>query len=128
MILLDTTDKSLEIVLAGAVATNQLPFIASFADHDATSFTPGANDGVTNSTTPVAAVAAPPAGAQRQVKFLSVVNLDTAAVEVTIQLNNNSTIREIFVVTLAVDEQFVYVDGAGFIVYTNSGEQKTTVA
>ena len=70
------------------------------------------------------AVAAPAASEQRQVKFLSVVNLDTVAAEVTIQLNNAATLRAIFVVTLGIDEQLVYSDDGGFRVFDNAGAIK----
>ncbi len=119
--ILDTTGKSLEVVLTGAVTTNELPVVAAFVEFAADSVTPAGNDTITTGTTAVTAVAAPAANLQRQVKFLSVVNLDTVAAEVTVQLNNAATLREIFKVTLAVDEQLIYTEGGGFRVYDNAG-------
>ena len=80
MIILDSTTESLEILLGGAVATNQLPFTVSFADHNAAapSFTPGSTDGQTNGATAVTLVASPAASVQRQVKRINIYNADTA--------------------------------------------------
>ena len=122
---LDTTNKSLEVVLGGAATTNQLDFITSYADYNGTLFTPGANDGTTNDTTAVTIVSAPAASTYRTVKFISVYNNDTAAADVTIQLNNNSTTRVILTVTLSAGEQLVHENGQWKILNT-SGETKVT--
>lgn len=123
MIILDSTTESLEILLAGAVTTNQLPFTASYADHNATapSFTPGSSDGQTNSTTAVTLVGNPGAGVQRQVKRLNVYNADTAQVTVTIRLNNGGTLRTIIVVTLLPGDRIEYEDSTGFRVFDSTG-------
>lgn len=128
MIILDSTTESLEILLAGAVTTNQLPFTASYADHNATapSFTPGSSDGQTNNTTAVTLVGNPGAGVQRQVKRLNVYNADTAQATVTIRLNNGGTLRTQFSIALQTGERIEYEDGKGFSVYTVTGAQKVT--
>ena len=56
---LDSTSKSLQIVLGSTVATNQLPVVTSWADISGSSLTPGSADMNTNGTTPVTIVAAP---------------------------------------------------------------------
>lgn len=122
--ILDTTGKSLEVVLTAAITTNELPVVAAFVEFAAETVTPAANDTITTGTTAVTAVAAPAANLQRQIKFLSVVNLDTVAAEVTVQLNNAATLRSIFVVTLGVDEQLIYTDRGGFRAYSNAGAIK----
>jgi len=121
MIVLDATNKSLEIVLAGAVTTNQLPFVATYVDVTTTTYTPGENDGTSNNTTAVTIVSAPAASTQRQLKFLSVHNADTAAATVTIRYNNNSTTRIILRAALAVGDQIIYSDGEGFSVLDVNG-------
>lgn len=128
MIILDSTTESLEILLAGAVTTNQLPFTASYADHNATapSFTPGSSDGQTNNTTAVTLVGNPGAGVQRQVKRLNVYNADTAQATVTIRLNNGGTLRTQFSIVIQTGERIEYEDGKGFSVYTVTGAQKVT--
>jgi hypothetical protein len=112
MIILDSTLKSLEVKLAGAITTNQLPWSVSYVDVDQTSFAATAAseaDGATNSGTAVTMVAAPSAGKSRQVKFISVHNADTVAATVTIQINNNGTLRIVFKATLAVGDQIQFV-------------------
>ena len=67
-IVLNDTDKKLELLVAGAVTANELPFVASYADYvdDTPAFTPGANDGLTNGVTPVELVGVPGASTQRE--------------------------------------------------------------
>jgi hypothetical protein len=124
MILLDATTRSLEVKLAGSVSTNQLPFVCSYVDITTTSFTPGTTTGVTNNGTAVTCAAAPAASTQRQLKFLSVRNADTAAATATVQLNDNSTARTIVVFVLAVNDALIYVDGQGFKVFDANGQTK----
>lgn len=128
MIILDTTSKSLEVLLAGAPATTQPAFIASYVDVTTTTYTPKANDGVTNSATPVTAVAAPAASTQRQVKLLTIANIDTAAVTATVRLNNGGTTRTIAKVVLAVNSTLVYTDGEGFRVIDANGAIQGAIA
>lgn len=126
MIVLDATTKSLEVVLAGAVTTNQLPIVASYVDVTTTAYTPKANDTATNNTTAVTPVAAPAASTQRQVKLLTVYNADTVAAAVTVRLNSNSTMRVLCKVTLAVGSTLVYTDGEGWRVLDASGNVLTS--
>ncbi len=124
MVLLDTVNKSLEIVLGGVVTTNQLPFVATFADHDAATptFSAGELDGLSNSTTSVTVVAAPASGQQRQLKFLSVFNDDTVAAVVTVQYNSTGgTLRTIVTFTLEPGFTLIYNDGEGFMVMDTTG-------
>lgn len=127
MIILDSTTESLEILLAGAITTSQLPFTASYADHNAAapSFTPISSDGQTNGTTAVTLVPSPVASVQRQVKRLNVYNADTAAATVTIRLNNGGTFRIQRVITLLPGEVIEYEDSRGFTIYDASGAAKT---
>lgn len=114
MIVLDTITKKLEVVLAGAVTTTQLPITASYVDVGTDVFLPGASDTVSNSTTAVSAVLAPATSIIRQVKLLTIYNADTATATVTVRLNNNSTTR--IMVKIDLDPQFslIYTDGEGF--------------
>jgi hypothetical protein len=126
MIILDSTTESLEILLGGAVATNQLPFTVSFADHNAAapSFTPGSTDGQTNGATAVTLVASPAASVQRQVKRINIYNADTATALVTIRLNNGGTFRTQFIVSILAGERIEYEDSVGFRVFDASGAMK----
>lgn len=127
MIILDSTTRTLEIDLAGAVSANELPIVASYVDITSSAYTPGSSNTQTNSTTAVTAVAAPGASTQRQVKLLTISNEDTAQATVTIQYNDNSTIRTIVKITLNADDTLVYTDGEGFRVLDSSGQMKQTV-
>lgn len=129
MINLDATTKSLEIKLAGAVATTELPFVASYVDISQATFAmtgAPATDGVTNGATAVTAAAAPAASTTRKLNFLSVVNVDTAAVTLTVQVNNSGTKRIVFKATLAVGDQVTYVEGQGWSIFDTNGNKKTT--
>jgi len=122
MIILDATTKSLEFKLLGAVSANELPFIAAWADHSATAFTPGHTDGISNGTTAVTAVAAPAASTQRQLKTLIIFNDDSAAAVVIVQYNNNATIRQLTEISVPANGTLTYTDGEGFRVINSAGE------
>lgn len=109
--ILDSTLKSLEVKLAGAVATTELPWTVSYIDIDQTTLGATAaseNDGTTNAGTAVTMAAAPASGKSRQIKSLSVVNVDTAAATVTIQINNNATKRIVWTGTLNIGDVLQY--------------------
>lgn len=109
---LDSTTKSLQLVLSGAVTTTQLPCVTSWADITTTTFTPGATDIASNNTTAVTLVAAPAASTQRQIKTVSIYNADTAAATITVSLNNNSTLRTLVNVILQPGNTLQYADDA----------------
>lgn len=121
MIVLDTTTKSLEVILNGTVTANQLPIVASFVDVTATSYLPGATDTQTNSATAVTVVSAPITDTQRQVKLLTIYNADTAAAVVTLRYNDNGTVRIIIKASIAAGSTIVYTDGEGFRVIDSGG-------
>jgi hypothetical protein len=111
MILLNTTLKSLELVLEGAITTNALEWTLSAVDLDS-AFKLSAvvsNDGVSNNTTHVTLLAAPASTHARQVKLLTVYNADTVDAVVLIKLNNNGTRRRMERVVLEPGESLVYV-------------------
>jgi hypothetical protein len=108
---LDATTKSLEIDLAGAITTTQLPYTIDWVElleSDMSVVDTGSGDGTTNSTTAVSVLAAPASGRVRKVTFLSVSNEDTVAAVLTVQLNNNGTTRRIIKVTLDVGDNLTY--------------------
>ncbi|HUW57618.1 MAG TPA: hypothetical protein VMZ92_13345 [Planctomycetota bacterium] len=129
MLSLDTATKSLEVKLAGAVATAELPFVCSYVDIDQASFlmtgSSGA-DGVTAGAVAVEAVAAPAASTTRKLNYLSLVNVDTAPVIATVQVNNNGTKRACFTATLQVGDQLSFTDARGWSVFDANGNAKTS--
>lgn len=113
MIILDATTTSLEIDLAGAITTNQLPFTVhgvDLLDTDQSVSDVFSANGATNNTTAVTMVSAPAASHTKQVKSITVYNKDTVAATVTIQINFNGTLRELCVVTLQAGETLQYDD------------------
>jgi len=122
--ILDSTTKSIEIVLSGAVTTNQLRYVTSYSDITTTTFTPGASDGVTNNTTPVTIVSAPASSTQRSISHIMINNLDTTSKTITVNYNNNSTLRVIIQVTLQQNETMQYNAGEGWKITTVSGSKK----
>jgi hypothetical protein len=88
------------------------------------SFTPGSTDTQTNNTTAVAIAAAPAASTQRQVKFMSVYNADTASATVTVSLNNNSTLRTMVSVVLKVGQTLQFAENAWSVIDSTSGLQE----
>lgn len=117
MIILDTDLKSLEVVLGGAVLLEELDIVAAYVDIGSSSQgvnAVAANDLVTNGATPVEAIPAPDSTESRQVKSLTIYNADSQANTVTVQYNNNATIRIIIVKALAPGETLQYTDGIGW--------------
>jgi hypothetical protein len=132
MIVLDSTLKSLELSLSGSVSTTQLDWVCSYVDvltptTAPTGFTSGETDGVSNNATAVVVLAAPASTHQRQVKFLSVQNVDTAAATVLIKYNNNGTKRLVYKATLSVGYTLTYTDGDGWRVWDTTGALLTAV-
>ena len=129
MIILDTTTKTLELKLGGTVATNQLPFLTCYVDHVmSTSYTPAVQHGNSNGTNVVTILTAPASSVQRSLKYCNVRNRDTAAATVTVQLNDNGTVREVLSCTLQVNDTLFYSDTDNWSVITGNGEKKSLVS
>jgi len=124
---LNSTLKSLEVKLASAVATTELPFTTGYSDANQVTMALAAvssQDGTTNGTTAVTIMNAPGASTTRKLTDLSIVNVDTAAVTVTIQLNNNGTTRIVKKFTLNIGDCLGFDDG-DWSIYSITGEKKT---
>jgi hypothetical protein len=121
--ILDSITKVVRAYLAGAVAANQPQWNVSWADHDITThaFSPGANSGVLNSTTPVVLVGSPATGFQRQVKLIAIYNTDTVAVIVTVETYNGSNTRKWFRAALDPDWSMGWEPGGTWHVYDENG-------
>jgi len=123
LLILNATTKTIEAKLAGSVTTNQLDVTAHYADATATTpgFTEGSSDTVTNNTTAVTVVAAPAASTQRIIREITIYNADTVSATVTLQYNNNGTIRIIKKKTLTAGESWIFSEveagssGAGLV-------------
>jgi len=104
MIVLDTTSKSITIVMTGAAATTNPSYTTAYADNNGTSFTEGASDGILNGTSAVTVVSAPASSTRRIVNTITVENNDTAAVTITVGYLNTASTRVIAKVTLQVGD------------------------
>jgi len=124
MIRLDTTTRSLEAILGGAVSTNQLPVTVSYSDKTSSAYTGASKLTNTNSATAVTIATAPAASTVRDVDYVSVRNSDTAAATVTIRYNDNTTLYVIITATLAVGDQLIYTHGNGWATLDSSGNTK----
>ena len=104
MLILDATTKSIVVAMSGAAATTNPSFVSAWSDDTGTAFTEGENDGALNGTTSVTLVAAPASSTRRLIKTIYISNTDTAAVTLTVSMNNNATLRQIVKVTLNVGD------------------------
>lgn len=91
--ILDTIHKTIRVVLGEAKTTNDCDITASYADQTGAGFLPANSNGVTNGVTPVTLVTAPGAQTQRSVQEITFHNNDTVTHQVTLQLDDNGTIR-----------------------------------
>lgn len=126
MIILDTVNRTLEAVLGGAVAANELPIVVCYVDVTAAAYTPATAHTTTNGAVTVTIAAAPAGATQRQIKFISIRNQDTAAVTLTLKYDDAATERQIYSVNLDVGDTLIYSDGEGFRVLNVNGGVKTT--
>jgi hypothetical protein len=123
-----TTSDTLEIILGGAVTTNQLPWTVAYGQvyNDNSTSAPLEADGLTNNTTAVTLVPAPSTNLVNELKHLNVPNVDTAAATVTIRFNNGSSTRNLITVTLQVGDQLCYTSSQGWYVLDSNGNMKVT--
>lgn len=110
--ILDSSLKSIRVVLLEAKTTTDCDVTASYADQTGAGFLPGANDTVTNGTTPVTLVSAPGTGGQRSVQEITFHNNDTVTHTVILQLDDNATIRIFREATVAAGSDFTYAPGS----------------
>jgi hypothetical protein len=104
MLVLDSILKSITVAMSGAAATTNPDFVTAYSDDTGSSFTEGSSDGALNGTSQVTLVSAPAALTKRLIKSIFIQNKDTAAVTITVTLNNNGTLRNLAKVTLQVGD------------------------
>ena len=123
MIILDTTTKKLQVLLAGAKATNDCPWVVGWVETKASTFpAPGSANGVTNGVTAVDTVPVPSgASTYRQLKGFSLFNADTAPVTVILRYNDNGTTRDVYKAAVPVGYSLEYEDGFGWDLHDTSG-------
>lgn len=114
MIRLDTTTRKLQVLLGGAITTNQLPVVVSYSDHTTTAYSGATQAATTNSTTPVDICDAPAASTVRDIDYINVRNDDTVSATVTIRYNDNGTIYKLVATSLTPGYSLVYTHGSGW--------------
>lgn len=114
--ILDATTKKIQVLLAATVATTQLPIVTNWVDMTALLTTPGSTTNASNNTTAVDVIAAPAASTQRLVQSISIYNVDTANATVTVQYNDNATIRIIVKIILLPGQSLCYSAQNGWII------------
>lgn len=113
MILL-TGSSSLRVYLGAAATTNQLPIVATYIDSNSTVFNPLAAETQTNDTTPVTIIDPPASGISRQLKYLSILNTDSATNDVYIEYHTPTSDRRVFKQAITTNQKIEYVDSEGF--------------
>jgi len=127
MIALSQTTDNLQVVLGGAITTNQLECMASWRDRTSTTFEAGRTVTTTNNTTDVTIAPAPASSTQRLIDFISIYNKDTVNAVVTVKLDANGTEYILCKVTLATTERLQYQEGVGFQVFASTGAVKQSI-
>lgn len=127
MIILSQTTDKIQVVLTGAITTNQLQCMSNWRDITTTAYTAGRTVINTNDTTDIDLVGSPDASTQRIVDMLSVFNKDTVNSEVTVKFDANGTEYILFKTTLGTGEKLEYQEGQGFRVFANSGAIKNSI-
>ena len=123
MIVLDNPNRKLEMLLAAPPATTQLPSVAcwldsatpaSYSGDNPPAYAPSMATGLTTGTTAAPLAPPPAAGVVRQVSFLSIRNSDSAAVTLTVRVNDAQTLAILWAGTLAAGATLQYTEDRGF--------------
>jgi hypothetical protein len=127
MIILKATTETLQISSSSSAA---LDYSATYADITTVSFNPDSNEGKITSATTTTIVAAPAASTQRQVKMITISNIDGVLMSsIVVQKNISSTLYNLTPsVNLLPGEVLQYMDGTGWIYYSAIGTIKSTQA
>jgi hypothetical protein len=125
---LDATTRKLQVVLGGAVTTNELPVVVSYSDKTTLNYTGATQVANTSGATAVDICSAPAASTIRDIDYVSVRNGDTASATVTIRFNDNATLYTIATATLAVGDQLLYVHGSGWAALNSAGALKNVAS
>lgn len=122
--ILDTTNKVVELILSAALTTNNCEWSADFVDTiNGSTFSPGSNNGISNGTTLVIAVAAPAASTQRAVRAFTFYNADTVNTTVTVRIFDGANRSRIVTSALAPGASLVFTPEAGWAVLAGTPGQ-----
>lgn len=139
MIILDKSNKTLEVFLLSDVTTNQLDWNTSYVLKKINCCAGGvdcetrlSSDGKTNNSARVTIVPSPTSNDQinsytQNIEFISVINTDTAPATLILQTNDDGTRYKILSITLSVGDQLIYNEDSGFQVFDSTGGLKMTL-
>jgi hypothetical protein len=115
--ILDSTTRTLEIVLGEAKATTNCDIVACYAISNATTmFVTAVSQTVSNGTTPVTVVSAPDTFSQTQVNEVRLHNNDTVPHTVTLRLNDAGVTRVVLAQAVAAGGDFLYTPTATSVI------------
>lgn len=124
MIRLDTYQRKLQAVLGGAVATTQPTSVVCYTDKENENQKKFFIEAVTtalNGTTAVDICPAPDKAMVREIDSIHINNKDTAAITLTVRINDNGTNYELVELTILSGETLVYTKSSGWKVITQYG-------
>lgn len=120
--ILDTHNRSLQIVLGEARATAASDVVACYAQANAAgSFVTTLNHTSTNGTTPVTIVPAPGVGLQFLVNEVRVHNNDSVTHTVILRLLDGATTRTVYTGSVAAGADWIYTPDVGAVVGGGGG-------
>ncbi|RJQ24608.1 hypothetical protein C4577_07505 [Candidatus Parcubacteria bacterium] len=134
MINLDTTTKSLEIILSGTVAANALQWHVSYRRVGSTSLTcsPQSTTGLISGATAISMVSGVGSNQVDEIESISVFNADTGLARATVQINTSGGVFPLARAPLQTGEALYYdgsaTDGGGWYVVDASLARKTTAS
>ena len=124
MILLDASNKTLQISLAHKGNRNEIPWTCCYKN-----FTPGKENeatyitvtGISNGPTPVIVMKAPAAGTINELNVLSIVNNDNGRNVVTINVFDVTTYTPVIYSILRAGRTLFYPACRSYVLYSTSG-------
>jgi hypothetical protein len=122
-LILDATNKSLELITSNAVS---IDWTSSWVDVTTSSYTPSGSEGNISIATTSAIVPAPGANTQRGVKSISIYNKGSSAQTITLVKDVGGTEYTQFKTTLSPQENLQFSDNDGFVIFDSFGRIKTS--
>lgn len=121
-------DEKLQVLLSGAVSTNELPIVATVMDGaDGGRTSSKTVDAISTGATPVDVFLGQKSG--RRLRSMSVHNADTANATVTVRFYNAiGTTRTVWKGTLATLETLSFDENRGWYTTDSNGAQKSTAS
>ncbi len=125
---LSASNDKIQVVLSGAITTNQLRCVASWQDITSAGMTlpQSSSQTLTNDTTAVDLVAVPAASTTRQVTHINIFNADTVAATVTVQKDVSATDWILVRSLLQAGDTIQWSREAGWVILKGS-EQESVI-